>query len=382
MKKFLLLLVASVITVTTYSQSTFNVTKTNTTPAIDSAIDFTTDIWSVYLNSTVPIKINLIYSDLSQFGPLAITFANGEKDYVGAPVSDVWYATCLANSITSTELNPGEFDMDIYVNSSVNYYFGIDGNPSGGQYDFVSVLLHEIVHGLGGTSLSKYQAGVGSFGMLTAGDFVGFPISFPFPVLAGRPSIWDNFLVNNSGDYLADTLLFPNSTDTLGTEFVSNSVYFSGPNATAYNNGSFPRIYAPSPYENGSSLHHFNEASFPHAGGNGLFTPFMANNEIDHEPGQLLMAALADIGWSINPTAGITLTSAKQIGIYPNPCNGFVNIDFDGESSNVRVVDLLGNVVATDVKQGLNDFSHLVSGTYIVMGEIDGVGVAQRVVVK
>jgi len=382
MKRLLLLFVSSIFALTTYSQATFSITTTNTTPAIDSAIEYTTDLWGMYLNSTVPIKINLYYNNLTQFGPLAITFANGKKDFAGAPVSDVWYATSLANSITSTELNVGEFDMDIFFNSSVNYYFGLDGNPPGGQYDFVSVLFHEIVHGLGGTSLSKYETGSGSFGLLTAADFVGFPTSFPFPVLEGRPSIWDSFLINNNGDYLTDTLLFPNSTIPLGNEFISNSVYFDGPNATASNGGSSPRIYAPSPFEGGSSLHHFNEVSFPHSSGNGVFTPFMATNEVDHSPGPLLLAALTDIGWSVNLTAGIDVIDGNTIGVFPNPCNGYVNIEFDGSARNSSIIDLLGNIVVENVTEGLNDLSKLSAGTYIIISEVDGVSANIRFVIE
>lgn len=382
MKIFILLLVTSTLTVSAISQSTFSVMTTGTTPQMDSAIIFTTDIWSQYLNSAVPIKVNIISSNLTTFGPLAITFPNGVKDFAGAPTSDVWYATSLANSIAGIELNPGEFDMDIYVNSAFSYYLGLDGNPPGGQYDFVSLLLHEITHGLGGTSLSKFEANLGSFGMLTAADFVGFPISFQFPVLEGRPSVWDNFLVNGAGMSIADTNLFPNSSLALGSQFQSNNIFFSGPNATISNGGNFPRIFAPSPYENGSSLHHFNEASFNAATGNGLFTPYMTTSEVQQTPGPLLMAALTDIGWNTNLDVGIDPIALNSIAIYPNPSNGVVILNFEGDEADLKVVDLLGNVVVEGVKSGLNTFTNLSSGTYIIAGEIEGVSISKLIVIE
>ena len=35
------------------------------------------------------------------------------------------------------------------MSSSEDWYFGLDGRPGEDQFDFVSVVLHEIGHGLG-----------------------------------------------------------------------------------------------------------------------------------------------------------------------------------------------------------------------------------------
>lgn len=370
MKKLWILGILSMIFSTgSIGQSSFNVTNTGTNPTIDSAINYATSIWSQYLNSAIPIKINVVYTNLTSGGPLAVTFPNGRKDFSGTPEAAVWYATSLANSIAGTELNPGEFDMDIYVNSSVNYYFGLDGNPGSNQYDFASVFLHEISHGLGTGSISKIDAGIGSFGMLDSSSTAPFIASFPFPELEGLPSIWDIHLVNGSGQQIADTLLFPNQSTALGNEFESNDLFFSGTNATTANGGSQPKIFAPSTYESGSSLQHFNESTFPNSSGNSLLTPYFYNNEVEHNPGALLIGALQDIGWNANGVS-INEETESMFNIYPNPVNDILNLNIQhNDEVTFKLYDLFGRLVLSN-KFGENktlqlDLSNLMAGTYL-----------------
>ena len=366
MKKLWILGVLSMIFSTgSIGQSSFSITTTGTNPTIDSAINYATFTWSQYLNSAVPIKINVVYTNLTGGGPLAVTFPNGIKDFSGAPETGVWYATSLANSIAGTELNPGEFDMDIYVNNSVNYYFGLDGIPGSNQYDFISVFLHEISHGLGTGSISKIDAGVGSFGMLDSSSTAPFVASFPFPELEGLPSIWDIHLVNGIGEQITDTLLYPNISTALGNQFESNDLFFSGTNATTANGGSQPKIFAPSTYESGSSLQHFNESTFPNSSGNSLLTPYFYNNEVEHNPGELLVGALQDIGWDINGV-GIIEESTLSYQIYPNPANNVLYIKSDNQVQSISIYDIYGKlIISKTITEAEIDISNLSNGSYI-----------------
>ena len=348
-------------------QSSYNINTTGTNSAIDSAINYTTSIWSQYLNSAIPIKINVIYTDLTAAGPLAVTFPNGTKDFLGTPEPAVWYATSLANSIAGSELNPGEFDMDIYVNSSVNYYFGLDGIPEPNQYDFVSVFLHEISHGLGTGSISKIDAGIGSFGMLDSSSTSPLIASFPFPELQGLPSIWDIHLINGSGQQIADTLLFPNLSSDLGDQFESNDIFFSGTNATTANGGNQTKIFAPSVYESGSSLQHFDESTFLNASVNSLLTPYFYNNEVEHSPGTILIGTLIDIGWTAN-FVSIDAEKESFFKIFPNPARDILNIKnhYDDETT-LKLYDLFGRLVLLNKfsKNLQLDLSNLMPGVYV-----------------
>lgn len=360
------------------AQATFNVTASGTDATIDSAIEYTTDIWAAHLNSSVPIKIKVVYADLTSAGPLAITIPNGEKDFASAPLDSTWYATSLANSLEGSELNSGEFDMDIYVNSFVDYYFGTDGLPGPGQYDFVSVFLHEIAHGLGILSLSKVENGEGSFGYVTLSSIWPLQSSFPFPVLEGLPSVWDRFIVNNTGQQLIDQALFANPSAALRTQFQSNNLYFTGPNSTAANGGTNPRMFAPATYAYGSSLQHFNESTFPLSSGNSLMTPYSSVQEVEHLPGNVLIGALQDVGWTTNQVGLNENVAEFDMVLSPNPASDLVQLTF-GNMNEERVelvfTDCTGGTVFTYVSTSemVNiDVSGWASGVYFcaVLGDV------------
>jgi hypothetical protein len=375
MKK-LLIICLSCISIGANAQSSFSVTATNTTAQIDSAINYATDLWSQYLNSTIPIKINVIYTDLGT-STLGTCLPNGRTNFNGAPDTTVGYPTSLANSISSIELNPGEFDMDIYMNSTSNWYFGLDGN-AGAQVDFVTVFLHEVVHGLGGLSFGKVENNLGSFGMLSISD-VPLPTSFPINFEPGVHTIWDNFLVNGSGETISDSLVYPNETSDLAIQIQSSDIYFSGLNATTANGGLNPKIYAPGVWTIGSSLHHFDESTFSGTE-NELFTPM--NSGVNQFPGPVLLGALIDIGWSINTDVGLEKHNIYEtIVTYPNPTRDMLHVQFKEGVENLMLTDLQGNIVVEKLVTGINDLSQLRSGTYILSGTIKNIAFSQLIVV-
>lgn len=327
--------------------ATFQFTTYNSTAAIDTALAFTGRIWSQYLNSPVPIKVNVYYANL--FGStLGVTIPNGRRDFPSAPLDSVWYPTSLANMIAGTELNPGEADMDIYIDNTQPWYFGTDGNPSFGQYDFVSVVLHEIGHGLGFLALCNVRDTIGSFGDVTLADISPIVPSFPFPDLQGKHSVFSTFLVNGSGQDLGDTLLFPNPSVLLADEFTSNSVYFNGPLAFVQNSSANVRLYAPAGWEAGSSLQHLNESTFPSGNPNTLMTPFISAGQVTHSPGWLTIAMLEDIGWNANHDVGVlSESSAFQLELFPNPVAdiAFFRSAVSFQNERLEVIDISGKMV-------------------------------------
>jgi len=342
------LLISFLISLFSYSQSTFTITTTGTTPTIDSAITYATDIWGAHLLSNIPIKLNVIYTNLTGAGPLGITFPNGRKDFTSAPQSSTWYASCLANAISNTELNTGEVDMDIYMNSANNYYFGLDANPGNTQYDFISVLLHEIAHGLGMISSSSVNSNEGSFGLIDSTSFAPLYPTFPFPSLDGLPTALDRLIVNGSMQVITDTNIFANISLALKNQFESNDLFFNGFHSTWANNGNLVKVYAPSSFESGSSINHIDENSFPVSSGNSMMTPFISNGEANHQIGDILLGLLNDIGWNIYPLTDISQNNNFQnLSIYPNPSNGKFNLDFNQELDylKVNVYDITGKKV-------------------------------------
>ncbi len=312
-------------------QAQFQVDATGTDATIDSAISYSLDILSQYLFSTIPIKVKINYTPMTQLGPLGITFPNGIKDFPNAPEPGTWYPTCLANAINGTELNPNQSDMDVFLNSDLTWYFGTDSNPAPNEHDFVTVLLHEICHGLGFLSLAKVEQGLGSFGELTAVDFAPLSPSFPFPDQMGLPSAFDLFLVNDSIKVLTDTGIFQNPSTALMSEFTGNQVYYNGPFGVAANQSDMPKVEAPQVFLLGSSMTHLDENAYPAGDIDALMTPSSAPGEVNHSPGPIVLGMLKDIGW---PDAEDTTTfvgaewGIESLSVYPNPFQSRITTRF------------------------------------------------------
>lgn len=316
---------------------TFDIAYTGFASSTSTAFSYAANQWTYYLTSTVPIKINAVYFTFAG-GPLAITFSNGRKDFAGAPLDSTWYPTSLANSITSTELNIGEVDMDIYLNGAFSWYEGTDGLTPVGQYDLVSVIMHEIGHGLGFTSLAKKESSTGSFGLLQMSDFAPVVTSFPWPDLDTLPGIYDRFLENNPG---TDLLTYTNPSTTLGGQFTSNNIYFNGPNTIAANAGNRARIHAPSTFTLGTSILHLNEGTYPVGNDDELMTPYVTAGVANHYVGAMTLAMLKDIGWIEYIGINEFENEKDWCKIWPNPANNHIRI--------LQMPTGLKEIVLTDV---------------------------------
>ena len=129
-----------------------------------NAFNEATRIWGKLIDSTVPIVI------AAEFGPLEcdsfrITLgqasaAGYEVDRPGLPPG-ILYPEPLADRLAGQDLNPGAEDIDAMFNGALkscsmglqDWYYGFDAKPSRDDIDLISVLLHELGHGLGFASI-------------------------------------------------------------------------------------------------------------------------------------------------------------------------------------------------------------------------------------
>lgn len=327
--------------------ASFSINYTGFSGQSQAAFQYASAIWSAILNSPVQIKVNTWFVPLIP-GLLGITLPNGRKDFAGAAQPATWYATALANSIAGIELNPGEADFDLYLNSTINWYFGVDGNCPGSKYDFVSIVLHEMCHGLGFVGLAKVEGTTGSFGLLQATDFTPIVTSFPWPLLDSLPGIYDTKLEEAGGTLLTS---LPNPSVELKDLFTGNQVYFAGENAQLMNGGVKPRIYAPSTFALGSSLLHLNESTYPAGNINELMTPFAGASNAVHDPGPIVIGIMQDIGWSVNYNVGIDNFTANRntIVVFPNPVHDEIHLLMQGQinmpTEQLEISDVYGRIV-------------------------------------
>jgi hypothetical protein len=219
-------------------------------------------------------------------------------------VNNVYAPQALAKQLTdeSNLSNPSEFDLTLNMNSGrTDWYFGTDGNCPAGQYDFVSIAMHEIIHGLGFT---------GRFGFANNG--------YEYVISEwDEPSTYDNLVADGSGT------LITNLTTTEAAAAIVTDVEFSGASTMAQNGNLRPDLYAPSTWNGGSSYSHFDESYFATGTLNSLMTPFIGNGEVNHTPGPVGLALMQDIGYSVNLTFGCT---------DPEGCNYDPEANFDDGS--------------------------------------------------
>jgi hypothetical protein len=255
----------------------FNTVPSLARPAVQAAVD----IWSENFASTVPINVNVKWGSSSSYGVLASASAkNNFSNFNGAPDKTLYYASALANALAGRDLDPTSPEIEISITSNAPWYYGTDGNCPARSFDLVSVILHEMGHGLGFVSGNYYDA------------FSGFG-------RVDQPTPFDAYAQLPDGRRLAD---MPSPSLEAGKAMTSGLVW-SGENAVKANNGIKPKLYTPSTYEPGSSISHLDEATFSQSADNAVMTPNLDSGEVFHLPGPLVLAMFEDMRQK--PPAGI-----------------------------------------------------------------------------
>ncbi|NOQ25857.1 MAG: T9SS type A sorting domain-containing protein [Bacteroidales bacterium] len=265
------------------STAVFEITYTGFSEDAKAAFQAAADIWSNLISSPVPITIDAHW-EVMESGVLG---SSGSpelfKNFKNAPFKDTWYKPTVANRLVGVDLNPDDFDMVITYSSTANWYLGTDGNARF-QTDFVSVVLHEIGHGLGfaGGAWRSNDLTLGGIGYTDGGD-IRYPVAF------------DHFMYNVDQELLMDSTLFENPSAELLSEFTSNDVFFDSPLSNEANGGTPVELYAPSTWSGGSSISHLGEIynNTEHA----LMTYAIGTGEAEHDPGSITMGIFAEYGW-------------------------------------------------------------------------------------
>ena len=263
--------------------------------AAKTAFNAAAAIWSNLLQSSVPIHIRACWANLGGVSTLGYS-GGGQifRDFAGAPVASTWYTKSLADALAGSDLSAGSADMHITYNSYFSWYYGTDGVTPVGQWDLMTVVLHEIAHGLNfaGTAYYDETAGTYSWGWDT-----------------GYPSIYDRFVYDASGHQMINTGLYPQNSAALGSLLTSNNLWFRGSNAMAANGGTAVKMYAPSTWLPGSSYSHLDYSTFAGTA-NSLMVYAVADGSSKHDPGPVTKAMFKDFGWTIS--SGTTYTLSVQ----------------------------------------------------------------------
>ena len=270
-------------------KSTFVVTYTGFPTAAKAAFQRAVDLWSILVKSSQPIRIDATYTELPEGVLGGAGPADFYRDFAGAPQAHTWYPIALANARANTDLSPNpDIEAEFQSNSNADWYFGADGNVPANKLDFTTVVLHEIGHGLGITDSTDIEGGTATWGGGTA---------YPF--------IYDRFVQNPAGTALPS---IPSGSTSLANALQSNGLRWGGAQGMAAAGGSKPWLYSPNPYQPGSSVAHLDEDTYGTGTPDALMTPYLDDGEALHDPGDIVLGMMRDIGWTTTGAKGVPAT--------------------------------------------------------------------------
>lgn len=310
-------------------KASIEVSYTGFSPEQQKAFQFAVEIWQNLIYSPVPIRVKAAMVSLDK-GTLG---SCGPTDYIknfnSTQIWNCYYPVAMAEKLLGEELNSStEFDLSARFNKDIsNWYFGTDGKTPDNQYDFVSTVLHELTHGLGFTGYFYTDRGRGGYGD------------------DGLSAAFDQFVKNKTGDRLVNTTLFPNPSVALYQNLTSNGLEFN----TKMADGIFPRLYAPTTWDSGSSLYHLDDSSYSFGNPNSLMTPFTGKGEAIHDPGPNSLAMMYEMGWKSISIKHKQLKDVEFISSSaPVKIDAAIESDSSLDSTRVYLYYLSGKFSKTD----------------------------------
>lgn len=269
------------------------------------------DTWSHIVVSSVPITVDATLDSSLPAGALGGASPTGY-----AKAGGYYYPVALANALSGTDQNGAGSEITAdFANDDAIFYYGSDPTaiaaapctvppdttPSPGScYDFESVVLHELGHGLGFIGSATVDQGdtLAHYGDSTAAS--------------ATPLIYDAYTETGAHTAILD---YPNHSTALTDALTSGAVYWDGPEGTGADRGREPRLYAPydpsAPargFEVGSSFSHLSDASYPRGDRDSLMTPFAEQGDVVRDPGEIALGMLRDLGWATPALPGVSYT--------------------------------------------------------------------------
>jgi hypothetical protein len=262
------------------------------------AFQFAADLMEQVITSAVDINVEAKFDRLfcNMNGALLGSAGAGAyfRDFAGAPRAETWFPAALANKLASHDLDPTAPEINATFNSAIGttcqypnvWYYGLDGNAPDGELDLVTVILHELAHGLGFATIVSVATGA-----------------------KGQGSGFDDAFMLHLEDHESGEL-YPDMTDDERVDASTNTgnLHWVGPAVVA--NGGFlqsgrdeqsghVRMYAPADPEPFSSVSHWDTVLSPDE----LLEPTYTGP--NHDVG-LVADLFDDIGWNLIPATTTT----------------------------------------------------------------------------
>jgi hypothetical protein len=329
-----------------------------------SAFDYAVSIWSTHLESSVPIRIRANWTalegnTLGSAGPTLLFTLSGD-----GVEPNTFYTIAQASAMTGEDLvsqNAVDFDIRVNMNCDFNdWYFGLDANPSFNQIDMVTVLLHEIGHGIGF---------IGSMSGNATSRTADWGLSNP-----ALPIVYDLFTLDGDFQYLIDSEAYTNGSALLYQAVTGQfgGVFFDGAESEFSIDNQRVQLYTPNPYQPGSSYSHLDQATFGQSE-NALMRPQLDRQFAVHSPGPLFCAMLGDMGWPLGSSCVDLITDDADIQrpLLSLPGNGSFDQDLNTSFvwAEIPGAEEYQIQVSTDFNHTNRVFNDVVSGTSLTLAD-------------
>lgn len=217
--------------------STIDVTFSDNSPdSIRTPAAFSVRKWADVFESDVIIRLCITWNESTSKGDvtLGVTttpfFTNGKEH--PQLRNDVLYNTALASALLGDNMTEDQYHVFMSLNSAIDWHFDTQTRAPRNKYDLATTILHELTHGLffSGTAHVPSNARIGVF--------------------SRHPGRFDEFMEVEGNIGVARSC---KKGDDLFNAFISPNLRFLGSSSEA-NFG----LYAPFPFDEGSSVYHFN----------------------------------------------------------------------------------------------------------------------------
>jgi len=249
------------------------------------ATEYALELWGEQLGGIIPVDINIsVFNFPSPDEDKILGRAYRQPMY---NFNNTWYCSALGNQLAGYNVQPTKKDIVVEMNSFHNFYCGVDGKTPSSSYDFLTIMLHEVTHGLGFFPLCTNN---GDYRYVTVNQY-GEIISQSTPY----PGIFDRQLFQGlTGPCITELTQLERKSLT-----ISNNLYAGAPgsNLLAANDGTRVKMYAPTTYSSGSSNSHWdNSVGFKtfmkHSIGKGSANAL-------HTFNTRKIGVLLDLGWTL-----------------------------------------------------------------------------------
>jgi len=270
--------------------SDFQVEFVNFPENAKSAFLYAISMYENLISSPVPIRVQANWETMGTNVLASTKPSSFYKNFSGARLADVYYPVALVEKISEKEYNGSEPDIICSFNSNMAWYTGTNGDGPSNQYDFVTVVMHELVHGLGFSGFFTVENGVGNLKNSN-----------------GVPSVYDLYVYNSMNQKVSDKSNFAMPSAALKNQLESENLLLKSSNEQTKEN-----IYAPSKWNSGTSIYHYHESGFEHGDANALMSPYVFKGEAIHHPGDKTLALLAEFGWKTLSIEGAEIKDFEE----------------------------------------------------------------------